>query len=77
MDVSPIFATPTKTDTKNAWGIDGLVEVRAFTQLPLVAIGGIHVGNASEVLRAGADGLAIVSALCAADDPQTTRRLLL
>jgi thiamine-phosphate pyrophosphorylase len=70
LGVSPIFATPTKTDTKTAWGIDGLAEVRASTRLPLVAIGGIHAGNAREVLRAGADSLAIVSALCAADDPQ-------
>ena len=76
LGLSPIFATPTKTDTKNAWGINGLVEVRAFTRLPLVAIGGIHVGNASEVLRAGADGLAIVSALCSAADPQAAAETL-
>lgn len=44
--------------------------VRTATRLPLVAIGGIHAGNAREVLRAGADSLAVVSALCAADDPQ-------
>lgn len=69
LGVSPIFATPTKTDTKNAWGLEGLARVRAATHLPLVAIGGIHAGNAREVLRAGADGLAVVSALCAADDP--------
>ena len=76
LGISPIFATPTKTDTKNAWGIDGLVEVRAFTRLPLVAIGGIHAGNACDVLHAGADGLAIVSALCAADDPQAAAETL-
>jgi thiamine-phosphate pyrophosphorylase len=35
----------------------------------LVAIGGIHLINAAEVLQAGADGLAVVSAICAADDP--------
>ena len=70
LGVSPIFATPTKTDTGNAWGLDGLARVRAATALPLVAIGGIHAGNARQVLRAGADGLAVVSALCAADDPQ-------
>ena len=70
LGVSPIFSTPTKTDTKNAWGLDGLAAVRAATQLPLVAIGGIHVGNAREVLRAGADSLAIVSVICAADDPR-------
>ena len=69
LGVSPVFATPTKVDTKNAWGLDGLAKIRALTDLPLVAIGGIHEGNAREVLRAGADGLAVVSAICAADDP--------
>jgi thiamine-phosphate pyrophosphorylase len=70
LGVSPIFSTPTKTDTKDPWGLEGLAVVRAATRLPLVAIGGIHAGNARDVLRAGADGLAVVSALCAADDPQ-------
>ncbi|SFC67535.1 thiamine-phosphate pyrophosphorylase [Polaromonas sp. OV174] len=69
LGVSPIYATPTKTDTKEPWGLDGLALVRAATRLPLVAIGGLHAGNAREVLLAGADGLAVVSALCAADDP--------
>jgi thiamine-phosphate pyrophosphorylase len=70
LGVSPVFATPTKTDTKTAWGLDGLAQVRAATALPLVAIGGIHAGNAQAVLRAGADSLAVVSALCAAPDPR-------
>jgi thiamine-phosphate pyrophosphorylase len=70
LGVSPIFSTPTKIDTKDPWGLEGLAVVRAATPLPLVAIGGIHAGNAREVLRAGADGLAVVSALCAADDPR-------
>jgi len=70
LGVSPIFSTPTKTDTKDPWGLEGLAVVRAATRLPLVAIGGIHAGNARDVLRAGADSLAVVSALCAADDPQ-------
>jgi len=70
LGVSPIFSTATKTDTKSPWGLDGLARVRAATRLPLVAIGGIHAGNALEVLRTGADSLAVVSALCAADDPR-------
>lgn len=69
LGVSPVFATPTKTDTKTPWGLAGLRQVRMLTDLPLVAIGGIYSGNAGEVLRAGADGLAVVSAICAADDP--------
>jgi thiamine-phosphate pyrophosphorylase len=68
LGVSPIFATPTKTDTLPPWGLEGLRQVRQATTAPLVAIGGIHVGNAREVLLAGADGLAVVSALCAAQD---------
>lgn len=74
LGVSPVFATPTKTDTKTPWGIEGLRQVRAMTSLPLVAIGGIHPGNARAVLDAGADGLAVVSALCAADDPEAAAR---
>lgn len=69
LGVSPIHATPTKTNTQTPWGLEGLRQVRSATALPLVAIGGIHVGNARAVLSAGADGLAVVSALCAAQDP--------
>ena len=69
LGVSPIHATPTKTDTQKPWGLEGLRQVRSATALPLVAIGGIHVANARAVLLAGADGLAVVSALCAAQDP--------
>lgn len=69
LGVSPIHATPTKTDTQKPWGLDGLRQVRSATALPLVAIGGIHAANARAVLLAGADGLALVSALCAAQDP--------
>lgn len=74
LGVSPIFPTPTKADTAAPWGLDGLRAVRAMTNLPLVAIGGIHLSNAAEVLAAGADGLALVSALCSADDPAAAAR---
>lgn len=67
--VSPVFATPTKTDTKEPWGLDGLRKIRAASRHPLVAIGGINAGNARTVIEAGADALAVVSAICAADDP--------
>ncbi len=76
LGVSPVFDTPTKTDTKRAWGLEGLAGVRAATALPLVAIGGIHAGNARRVLCAGADGLAVVSALCGADDPRAAAERL-
>ena len=67
--VSPVFATPTKIDTAPPLGLSGLRQMRAATKIPLVAIGGIHAGNARDVIRAGADGLAVVSAIVAANDP--------
>lgn len=70
LGVSPVFATPTKTDTLTPWGLEGLQQVRAQTALPLVAIGGIEAQNAASVLQHGADGLAVVSAICSAADPR-------
>ena len=74
LGVSPIHSTPTKTDTAPPWGLGGLRQVRAMTDLPLVAIGGIHLANAAQVLQAGANGLAVVSALCSADDPDAAAK---
>jgi thiamine-phosphate pyrophosphorylase len=67
--VSPVFATPTKTDTKEPWGLEGLMKIKVASRHPLVAIGGINESNAEAVIRAGADCLAVVSAICSADDP--------
>lgn len=69
LGVSPVFDTPTKTDAPPAVGLEGLRRIREVTSLPLVAIGGIHPFNAAEVIRAGADGIAVVSAIMAAPDP--------
>jgi thiamine-phosphate pyrophosphorylase len=77
LGISPIFATPTKTDTQTPWGLAGLQRARASTALPLVAIGGINRTNAAQVRQGGADGLAIVSAICAADDPAAAAAELL
>ncbi len=74
--VSPVFATPTKTDTAVPLGLAGLREIRAAVKIPLVAIGGMHAGNARDVIRAGADGLAVVSAIVAADSPREAARAL-
>lgn len=74
LGVSPVFATPTKTDTKEPWGLDGLARIRAFSRHPLVGIGGLNAGNAEAVIMAGADGVAVVSAICAAADPCAASR---
>lgn len=74
--VSPVFLTPTKAELRRAWGLEGLRVLRGRTRRPLVAIGGIHTGNAADVIEAGADGVAVVSAICAAPDPEAAARAL-
>ena len=76
LGVSPIFPTPTKTDTVTEWGIGGLAALRAASRQVLVAIGGISVANAAQVMKAGADGIAVVSAICGAADPERAARQL-
>jgi thiamine-phosphate pyrophosphorylase len=76
LGVSPVFRTPTKTDTIGEWGLDGLREVRAISKHKLVAIGNIHSGNASEVLKAGADCLAVISGICSAESPYEATKAL-
>jgi len=66
--VGPIFATPTKPDAGEPVGIEGLRRIREAVDLPLVAIGGIDASNAARVLEAGADGIAVISAVSAADN---------
>lgn len=74
--VSPVFATPTKTDTKSEWGLQGLARIKAFSRHPLVAIGGINESNLKEVIKAGAECVAVVSAVCASSNPEKTCRTL-
>ncbi|MCD6486547.1 MAG: thiamine phosphate synthase [Syntrophobacterales bacterium] len=74
--VSPVFDTPTKTDTKGAWGLDGIARISAFSRHPLVAIGGMNASNAADVVKAGAGCVAVVSAICAAPDPEAESRKL-
>lgn len=76
LGVSPVFLTPTKTDTGAAWGIEGLWRLRPLVRRPLVAIGGINAASAARVLEAGADGLAVVSGICSAPDPEAAAREL-
>ncbi|MGE4371468.1 MAG: thiamine phosphate synthase [Xanthobacter sp.] len=68
LGTGPIRNTGTKANAGAAIGPQGLAAVRALTRLPIVGIGAVAVDNAADVIRAGADGVAVVSAICAADD---------
>lgn len=69
LGVGPIFeATSTKPDAATPMGIEGLAAIRAAFDLPILAIGGIGPDNAEAVVRAGADGLAVISCVVGADD---------
>ena len=70
LGVGPIFPTGTKTDAGPALGLEGLARLRAASRHILVGIGGINATNAAAVLGAGADAIAVVSAICAAPDPE-------
>ena len=69
--ISPVFATATKKDTAAPLGLEGIRRIRASVELPLVGIGGIDEENVAAVISAGADGVAVVSAIVAAACPRT------
>ena len=76
LGVGPVFATETKPDHSPPLGFDGLANLCAASPLPVVAIGGLRAEHAASVWSAGASGMALVSAICAAPDPeQMTRRI--
>ncbi len=69
LGVGPVRATATKPNAGAPIGLDGLAETCRLTCLPCVAIGGIDTSNAAAAIHAGAAGIAVVSAICAAADP--------
>lgn len=74
--VSPVFATQTKADTAPPLGLEGVQEIRKRIDIPIVGIGGINQSNAASVISAGADGIAVVSAIVSADEPAVAAKNL-
>jgi thiamine-phosphate pyrophosphorylase len=74
--VGPVFATPTKPDHEKPLGFDGLALVAAACPVATVAIGGLKKEHVRRVFAAGADGLAVVSAICGTPDPRQAAREL-
>ncbi|SHE81011.1 thiamine-phosphate pyrophosphorylase [Modicisalibacter ilicicola DSM 19980] len=70
LGLGPVFATSTKGDHEAPLGFEGLASLAAASRLPGVAIGGLQAQHVRAVREAGAQGLAVISAICAAPDPQ-------
>ncbi|MEM6381394.1 MAG: thiamine phosphate synthase [Pseudomonadota bacterium] len=77
LGLGPVFATATKGDHAAPIGLDGLREMCAATPLPTVAIGGLKAKHFQPALGAGADGIAVVSAICGQPDPEAAARAIL
>jgi thiamine-phosphate pyrophosphorylase len=73
----PIFDTGTKPDHEPLVGLEGLRKVRPLTPLPLLAIGGIGLDRAGEVMACGADGIAVIAAVLGAPDIEASVRAFL
>lgn len=73
--VGAIYATSSKDDTRPA-GLDTLAKVCAVSRRPIVAIGGINAGNIDPVIAAGADAVAVISAVAMAQDVEAAARAL-
>jgi thiamine-phosphate pyrophosphorylase len=67
--VGSMFPTRSKAEFELV-GPDLLRKLRGEIRVPLIGIGGITADNVQEVIQAGADGVAVISAVCAADDPR-------
>jgi thiamine-phosphate pyrophosphorylase len=67
--VSPLFETPTKTDIKKPWELEGLRWVRQNSTHSLAVIGGLNGNNIQSAIVNGADIIAVVSAVCSAPSP--------
>ncbi len=77
LGVGDVFGTPSKADAGAPIGVEALAEIASAVSIPVVAIGGVSVHNAAEAIRAGAAGVAVISAVAGAEDPaQAARRLL-
>lgn len=65
--ISPVYGTPTKTDTAEPFGLEGLRKAVELSVHPTVAIGGMNASTIGEVIAAGTDGVAVVSAICSSE----------
>ncbi len=72
----PLFPTPSKMKYGSPMGLGSFMDVKRRVNLPIFGLGGIHGGNIGQVLGAGADGIAMISAILSADDIQRAAELM-
>jgi thiamine-phosphate diphosphorylase len=77
LGVGPVYGTASKADAGAPIGTARIAEVAASVRIPIVGIGGIHAGNAAAIVHAGAAGVAVISAVMHATDPEEATRALL
>lgn len=75
--ISPVYGTPTKTDTAEPFGLEGLRKAVELSVHPTVAIGGMNASTIGAVMGVGTDGVAVVSAICSAPSPREASQELL
>lgn len=75
--ISPVYGTPTKTDTAEPFGLEGLRKAVSMSVHPTVAIGGMNASTIGEVISSDVDGVAVVSAICSASSPRDAASELL
>ncbi len=68
--ISPVYGTPTKSDTAEPFGLEGLLKAVEMSVHPTVAIGGMNAHTIGDVMATGTDGVAVVSAICSAPSPR-------
>lgn len=73
----PIYGTSSKPDAEAAKGLERLRQMCDIAACPVIAIGGISVETVGDVIRAGAHGIAVISAVCAHSEPQVATQALL
>ncbi|NMB64627.1 MAG: thiamine phosphate synthase [Spirochaetes bacterium] len=71
-----VFPTSTKDDISGIIGLEGIQEIKKAVSIPVIAIGGIQIHNAEQVIQHGADGIAVVSAIVSSDNPYEAAKTL-
>jgi thiamine-phosphate pyrophosphorylase len=76
LGLSPIFTTETKPDLREQIGIEGISHLKRAVKIPVVGIGSMNQANAYKAVKAGLDGIAVVSAICSQEDPKAAAAAL-